>query len=45
MPQHVAEIYATFGAATRSGVLDVTTDVVERLTGRAPATVRSVLWP
>ena len=41
----VAEIYATFGAATRSGVLDIATDVVERLTGRAPATVRSVLWP
>ena len=45
MPRAVAEIYATFGAATRNGVLDVTTDVVERLTGRAPATVRSVLWP
>ena len=45
MPRHVAEIYATFGAATRNGVLDVTTDVVERLTGRSPATVRSVLWP
>ena len=45
MPQHMAEIYATFGAATRSGVLDVTTDVVERLTGRAPANIRSVLGP
>jgi NAD(P)H dehydrogenase (quinone) len=45
MPLHLAEIYATFGAATRSGVLDVTTDTVERLTGRAPATLRSVLWP
>ena len=45
MPPHMAEIYATFGAATRSGVLDVTTDVVERLTGRAPANIRSVLWP
>jgi NAD(P)H dehydrogenase (quinone) len=45
MPQPVAEIYATFGAATRAGALDVTTDVVERLTGRPPATLRSVLWP
>ena len=45
MPPALAEIYATFGAATRSGILDVTTDVVERLTGRTPATVRSVLWP
>ena len=45
MPPRLAEIYATFGAATRSGVLDVTTDVVERLTGRAPANIRSVLWP
>jgi NAD(P)H dehydrogenase (quinone) len=45
MPQHLAEIYATFGAATRSGALDVTTDVVERLTGRPPASLRSVLWP
>ena len=45
MPPAIAEVYATFGAATRSGVLDVTTDVVERLTGRTPATVRSVLWP
>lgn len=45
MPRAVAEIYATFGAATRKGALDVTTDVVERLTGRVPSTVRSVLWP
>ena len=45
MPPAIAEVYATFGAATRSGILDVTTDVVERLTGHAPATVRSVLWP
>ena len=30
MPPRMAEIYATFGAATRNGVLDVTTDVVER---------------
>lgn len=43
MPPHVAEIYATFGAATRDGVLDVVTDVVARLTGREPQSVRSVL--
>ena len=34
MPRAMAEIYATFGAATRKGALDVVTDVVERLTGR-----------
>jgi NAD(P)H dehydrogenase (quinone) len=44
MPPALAEIYATFGAATRSGALDVRTDVVEELTGRTPAGVRSILW-
>ena len=39
----VAEIYATFGAATRKGALSAQTDVVERLTGRAPASVRELL--
>jgi NAD(P)H dehydrogenase (quinone) len=43
MPQPVAEAYATFGAAIRAGQLDVRTDVVERLTGRAPRTLRAVL--
>ena len=43
MPQAVAEIYATFGAATRRGALSAQTDVVERLTGRAPGTVRELL--
>jgi NAD(P)H dehydrogenase (quinone) len=43
MPQPVAEAYATFGAAIRAGLLDVRTDVVERLTGRAPRTLREVL--
>jgi NAD(P)H dehydrogenase (quinone) len=43
MPQAMAEIYATFGIATRDGVLDVRTDVVERLTGRAPQSLRSLL--
>jgi NAD(P)H dehydrogenase (quinone) len=42
MPQAMAEIYATFGAATRSGVLAEVTDVVERITGRTPSGVRSV---
>jgi len=43
MPQAVAEAYATFGAATRAGVLDVCTDVVERLTGRKPTSLRTLL--
>jgi NAD(P)H dehydrogenase (quinone) len=45
MPQPVAEAYATFGAAIRAGLLGVRTDVVERLTGRAPRTQREVLEP
>jgi NAD(P)H dehydrogenase (quinone) len=43
MPQPVAEAYATFGAAIRAGLLDVRTDVVERLTGHAPRTPHEVL--
>ena len=43
MPQPLAEIYATFGAAIRAGLLDVRTDVVERLTGRPPRSLRDVL--
>jgi len=43
MPQAVAESYATFGAAIRGGFLDVRTDVVERLTGRAPRRLGEVL--
>ncbi len=43
MPAAMAEIYATFGAATRSGALSARTDVVERLTGRVPGTVRELL--
>jgi hypothetical protein len=43
LPPAVAGIYATFGAATRAGALSAKTDVVERLTGRAPGTVREVL--
>jgi NAD(P)H dehydrogenase (quinone) len=43
MPPALAEIYATFGAATRNGALSARTDVVERLTGRAPGSVRELL--
>jgi NAD(P)H dehydrogenase (quinone) len=43
MPQPLAETYATFGAAIRAGLLDVRTDVVERLTGRHPRSLRDVL--
>jgi NAD(P)H dehydrogenase (quinone) len=43
MPQPLAETYASFGAAIRAGHLDVRTDIVERLTGRAPRTLREVL--
>jgi hypothetical protein len=43
MPVPVAEAYATFGAAIRAGLLDVRTDVVERLTGSAPRTLGAVL--
>jgi NAD(P)H dehydrogenase (quinone) len=43
MPPAVAEIYATFGAATRNGALSAQTDVVERLTGRAPQALRELL--
>jgi NAD(P)H dehydrogenase (quinone) len=43
MPQPLAEAYATFGAAIRAGLLDVRTDVVERLTGSAPRTLLEVL--
>jgi NAD(P)H dehydrogenase (quinone) len=43
MPRPLAETYATFGAAIRSGLLDVRTDVVERLTGHPPRSLRDVL--
>jgi NAD(P)H dehydrogenase (quinone) len=43
MPQPVAEAYATFGATIRGSLLDVRTDVVERVIGRAPRTLREVL--
>jgi hypothetical protein len=36
-------MYAAFGAAIRGGLLDVRTDVVERLVGRAPRSLPEVL--
>jgi NAD(P)H dehydrogenase (quinone) len=43
MPPALADIYATFGAATRNGALAAQTDVVQRLTGRPPSSVRELL--
>jgi NAD(P)H dehydrogenase (quinone) len=43
LPPVVAEVYAAFGTATRLGFLDVRSDVVERLTGRPPHSVRAIL--
>jgi NAD(P)H dehydrogenase (quinone) len=45
LPQELAEIYAAFGTAIRLGFLDVRSDTVERLTGRPPQSVRSLLEP
>lgn len=43
LPAPIAQVLATFGAAIREGFHDVVSDDVERLTGRAPATLASVL--
>ena len=43
MPLPVAELYATFGTATRIGALDALSDDFETLTGRAPRSLRDVL--
>jgi NAD(P)H dehydrogenase (quinone) len=43
LPQPVADAYATFGTAIRAGLLDVQTDVVERVTSRTPRSLRDVL--
>jgi NAD(P)H dehydrogenase (quinone) len=40
-----AELLASFGRAIREGFLDVRSDAVARLTGRAPRTLRDVLEP
>jgi NAD(P)H dehydrogenase (quinone) len=43
LPRPVAEVYASVGTATRGGHFDIASDAVERLTGRPPRTVRSIL--
>ncbi len=43
MPLPVAELYATFGTATRIGALDALSDDFETLTGQAPRSLRDVL--
>jgi NAD(P)H dehydrogenase (quinone) len=40
-----AELLASFGRAIRDGFLDVRSDAVAKLTGRAPRTLREVLEP
>ncbi|MCW2757289.1 MAG: NmrA family transcriptional regulator [Nocardioidaceae bacterium] len=43
LPQAVAELLASFGAAARDGFLAPASDVVERLTGTAPTSLRTVV--
>jgi NAD(P)H dehydrogenase (quinone) len=43
LPLEVAEVYASFGRATREGHLDAISGDVERLTGRAPRPLTAVL--
>jgi NAD(P)H dehydrogenase (quinone) len=43
MPLAVAELYATFGTATREGKLDALSGDFEALTGRTPRSLRDVL--
>jgi NAD(P)H dehydrogenase (quinone) len=43
LPEPVAQFLATFGRAAREGQLAVRSDDVERLTGRAPRSLRDVL--
>ncbi len=43
MPPAIAELYATFGTATRVGALDALSGDFEALTGRAPRSLRDVL--
>ncbi|MDO8209493.1 NAD(P)H-binding protein [Conexibacter sp. CPCC 206217] len=43
VPQEMAAVYAGFGTAIREGLLETQTDVVERLTGRAPTSVSAFL--
>lgn len=43
VPAEAAPLFASFGRAAREGFDDLVTDVVERLTGRAPASLADVL--
>lgn len=43
MPKPIAELYATFDVGTAQGYLANTADTVQRLTGRAPQSVRDFL--
>jgi NAD(P)H dehydrogenase (quinone) len=43
VPEPLAEVFAGFGRAIREGLLDTRTDVVERLTGRAPQRLADLL--
>jgi NAD(P)H dehydrogenase (quinone) len=43
LPRPMAEVLASVGTATREGHFDIASDDVERLTGRPPLTLRSVL--
>ncbi|MDW5596465.1 NAD(P)H-binding protein [Conexibacter stalactiti] len=43
VPEAFAPVYTGFGIAIRTGLLETQTDVVERLTGRAPTSVADFL--
>jgi NAD(P)H dehydrogenase (quinone) len=43
LPEFVAEFLASFGRAAREGQLGLVSDDFQKLTGRAPATLRSLL--
>jgi NAD(P)H dehydrogenase (quinone) len=43
VPEPMARVYAGFGTAIRQGLLETQTDVVQRLTGRAPTSVEEFL--
>jgi NAD(P)H dehydrogenase (quinone) len=43
IPREVAAVYASFGTGARRGYSAVVSDTVERLTGRAPRSVRDAL--
>ncbi len=43
VPAPLAGVFAGFGTAIRTGLLETQTDVVERLSGRAPTSVADFL--